>query len=84
MGLREWLDSAGKSPEWLAEQIGVSEATVRHWIAGRTRPRDPTHLRKISLLSEGRVTADDIIHRPTPRLRVGRPSRSVKCATVGS
>lgn len=75
MGLREWLDSEGKTPEWLAQQLKVSVATIRHWISGRSRPRDPIHYIQISKLSGGRVDATDIIHRPTPRDRVGRPSR---------
>lgn len=30
--VREWL---GLSPEWLAQHLGVSPRTVRHWEAGR-------------------------------------------------
>lgn len=78
MSLRDWLDSAGKSPEWLATELHVSEATIRNWIAGRRRPRDLRHLIEIERLSAGKVTSRDIVYRPTPRNRVGRPR--LQCA----
>ncbi len=73
MSLRDWLESEGKSLDWLATQLHVSQAAIRHWIAGRHRPRDPAILSEIERLSAGRVTAGDVILRPTPRDRVGRP-----------
>lgn len=79
MTLRAWLDSAGRSPEWLAGQLGavgypVDPRTVRRWMVGTTRPRNPEHLRLIEQLSRGKVTSSDVLFKPTPRrLRPGRP-----------
>lgn len=32
--IREWLSKQGKTQEWLAEQLGVSQGTVSAWIRG--------------------------------------------------
>lgn len=72
MRLRDWLDSINATPEWLASHLGVSPRTVYAWIAGRP-PRDREHIKAIVNLSKGKVTADDILLRPTPRKRPGRP-----------
>jgi len=67
MSLRDWLTDIGEGPDWLASKLGVSGHTVRRWITGRYRPANPEHYRIIEELSVGRVTASDIILRPSPR-----------------
>lgn len=73
MRLREWLDSSGKSPEWLASELGVSENTVRRWISGRHRPRNPEHIARIEALSDKQVTYRDVVFRPSKKKPIGRP-----------
>mgnify|MGYP001558584352 CR=1 FL=1 len=34
LSLREWLDTSGVRPAYLAERVGVSVATVYRWRAG--------------------------------------------------
>lgn len=72
MTLKDWLDSINATPEWLADELGVSSRTVYAWIAGRP-PRNRENIKAIVKLSKGLVTADDILLRPTPRKRPGRP-----------
>jgi hypothetical protein len=75
MRIKEWLDSKGKTPEWLADALSppVDPRTVRRWLVGTARPRDPDHIRQIIMLSEGSVTASDILFRPAPKRPPGRP-----------
>jgi len=75
MSIREWLDSVDKTPEWLARQLGRPTNTVRRWMSGRHFPRDADDIRRIEELSGGLVTASDVLLRPTPKGRPGRPSR---------
>lgn len=75
MRLREWLDSEGKSPEWLASKLAVDGRTVRRWLVGSARPRDPDHMREIEALTKGKVTSSDVLFRPVPKRAVGRPTR---------
>jgi len=36
--LAETLEAQGRRQSWLAEQIGVTPATIRNWIIGQTAP----------------------------------------------
>lgn len=36
----------------VANDLNVSEQTVRLWVYGKTKPRDPEHLRKLSVITE--------------------------------
>lgn len=36
----------------VAKELSVSEATVRLWVYGKTKPRDPEHLKKLSVITE--------------------------------
>ena len=38
MGIKFWLRRNGKDYAWLSEQCGVTEATVRNWMAKKTIP----------------------------------------------
>jgi hypothetical protein len=53
----------------------VTESTVRRWING-SMPPNPERIAKIYELSGGRVTPTDVLDRPSPRMRPGRPPRS--------
>lgn len=79
MRLREWLETNGKSPEWLAEKLGRDGSTVRRWLRGTRRPNN-ADIGQIEALTEGQVTASDILLRPSPKRRPGRPARSKACA----
>ena len=74
MRLREWLDSENRSPEWLAEELGVTPRTVYGWMSGRA-PRDRDHVRRITEMSRGQVRAEDILLRPDPRPGPGCPKK---------
>ncbi len=78
MRLREWLDSENRSAEWLADTLGVTARTVYGWMAGRA-PRDREHVRRIAEISRGKVRAEDILLRPDPRPRPGRPRKRDIC-----
>lgn len=81
MTLRDWLLSIDKSPDWLAEEVGVSGHTVRRWIVGDHRPLELDHYRIIERLSEGRVTAADILLRPATKRaykKAPRPAKAVR------
>lgn len=56
MTLKEWLEEAGRSGTWLADQVGVSHQAVYLWLAGKTLPR-AVILARIEEITEGRVTA---------------------------
>lgn len=75
MRLREWLDSEGKSPEWLAGKLAVDGRTVRRWLVGDAHPRDPDHMKEIEALSKGKVSASDVLFRPVAKRKAGRPPR---------
>jgi transcriptional regulator with XRE-family HTH domain len=56
MTLKEWLEEAGRSGTWLADQVGVSHQAVYLWLSGKTLPR-AVILARIEEITEGRVTA---------------------------
>lgn len=60
MTLNQWLQSEGKSREWLAAQLGVDLSSVCRYLTGARTPRWATIVR-IRELSGGRVTADSFI-----------------------
>jgi hypothetical protein len=76
MSIREWLREIGRTPRWLADELDRPVNTVERWISGRHLPRDPRVLVRIEELSEGRVTAADVVRLPSPHGRPGRPKRS--------
>lgn len=43
-----------------AALIGVVPSTVSHWLRGRKFP-SPRHLRRIGVVTEGRVTSEDFL-----------------------
>lgn len=57
MTLNQWLQSTGKSREWLALQLGVDLSSVCRYLTGARTPRWATIVR-IRELSEGQVSAD--------------------------
>jgi len=65
MSLKEWLNSIGKTPEWLADELGVTAKTVRCWIRGEYLPRG-RRLSQIVDLSKGKVSAMAVLTRPSP------------------
>lgn len=71
MQLSQWLDQNGKSAEWLADKIGVTERSVRRYMIG-TRFPSPAIIRKIDKITNGDVTANDLL-KPTPKRKPGRP-----------
>ena len=80
MKLRDWLDSSGKTPEWLADQLGRERSAVRRWLNGSARPRYAADLQKIEEITEGKVTASDVLLRPVAKRRVGRPTQAAGAA----
>lgn len=68
MTLQEWLSSAGKSREWLADELDVDLSSVCRYLSGARTPRWDTIV-KIRDLTDGRVTADSFM---PPRKRERR------------
>ena len=66
MKLDDWLESTRRGQsmtarrERLANQLGVSEHTIRKWINGQRRIKDSDKL-KIERISRGAVTVRDMV-----------------------
>lgn len=58
MELKKYLDTKQIKYEDAAQQIGVDQSTITHWINGRSIPRR-TYMRRIHEWSSGQVTAND-------------------------
>lgn len=76
--MREWLVAENKDAAWLAARLGVTARTVYGWMSGRA-PRDRSHITRIAEITEGKVSANDILLRPDPRSGPGRPVRKKAC-----
>jgi transcriptional regulator with XRE-family HTH domain len=57
---RSWIYSEGGTLE-VSEKLGVSRATVQHWLRRRATPRLEV-AQKIIRLSKGKLTVTDIIN----------------------
>jgi DNA-binding transcriptional regulator YiaG len=55
MTLIEWMKAEGRSNQWLAAKMQVSEETVSRWRKGGQKPRGPAAA-LINVLSDGAVT----------------------------
>ena len=60
MELRRYLDDRKLSCTAFGQMVGVTPSTVSRWVAGRLMPR-PAQIRKIMHVTEGAVTADDLL-----------------------
>jgi len=49
--IKEVLDSKGLKQEWVADQIGVTQATISNWCTGRKKPRKPSLMALANLLN---------------------------------
>lgn len=49
-----YLETTGRTQRWLAEQIGVREATVSAWCRNGIIPRPP-QMKRIADVTEGEV-----------------------------
>jgi len=58
--LRDWLRTGDRSVPWLAEQVGVSPATVYDWMSFRRSPELRSAL-LIERLSGGMVTPRKLV-----------------------
>ncbi len=57
--IKEWLDQKRKTQSWLAEQLGVTFASVNKWINGRGAI-SPAFKKLITrMMNEGEGTQDD-------------------------
>lgn len=54
MTIKDWLKENGKTQEWLAGQLGMSQTGVVRIVAGKTTNYE--NLRKIHELTNGAVT----------------------------
>ena len=60
MTLAEFLTERGLSQAAFGAEIGVSGASISRWIGGQRAP-SASQVRKIKKLTNGRVTADDLL-----------------------
>lgn len=60
MTLQAYLKLAGKTEAAFAREIGVYQSSVWRWVRGERTP-NPQTLRRISVATEGAVTANDFI-----------------------
>lgn len=60
MTLEQWLQSEGRTREWLAHQLDVDLSSVCRYMTGARTPRWST-IQRIRDLSGGRVTADSFL-----------------------
>jgi len=58
MELKQYLDNKNIKYEDAAQEIGVDQSTITHWINGRSIPRRE-YMRRIHKWSGGAVTAND-------------------------
>lgn len=63
MELRRYLDDQKLTCTAFGQQVGVTPSTVSRWAAGRLMPR-PAQIRKIIRVTDGAVTADDLLGAP--------------------
>jgi DNA-binding transcriptional regulator YdaS (Cro superfamily) len=73
MTLAKYLELSGKSPEWLATEIGTTPNSVRRYMNGTKWPR-PETIRAIKKATGGAVTADDMLE-PSPKKPQGWPRK---------
>lgn len=73
MQLRDWMDEKGLTPDWLADRLGIQAVTVRAWLSGRQLPRNREQYARISELSQGAVTPNDVVATPRSTRPRGRP-----------
>lgn len=60
--LQKLIQSKGVKQKWLAQQIGVSEVTISHWMNGKHKP-SKDNLRKIAeVLNIEYELLNDAIH----------------------
>ena len=81
MRLIDWLDDQRRSAAWLAREmtrrgLPTGVRSIQRWIAGDTQPSAADAL-AIEEITEGAVTAADIVNKPTGRRRPGRPVRRI-------
>ncbi len=60
--LKAVMARLGKRPAWLASEVGVTEATVRNWLAGK-RPDLDSYLDLVDALERAGVKEQEILDR---------------------
>lgn len=65
MTLAEWMTQHAKTPEALAEELGVHWATIYKWRARTAFPR-VAQLAALERITDGKVTARDFMPEPVP------------------
>lgn len=76
MQLASYLEETGKTPEWLADQVGINPVSVRRYMRGERRPW-PWVMSKIMAVTKGLVTPDDFfdpLPEPKKAARKKRPA----------
>jgi predicted transcriptional regulator len=68
MKLPEWLKSVDRSPEWLSEQLEVSQAAVSRYLNGQRRPTWKV-MQRIVKVTGSAVTANDYLDDPVQKRR---------------
>ena len=63
MTLAEWMTQNAKTPEALAEELGVHWATIYKWRARTAFPR-VAQLAALERITDGKVTARDFMPEP--------------------
>lgn len=61
MKLDTWLDQQGKDVAWLAEKLSAPYQTAYAYAKGKRRPRKAEVIRKITQITNGAVTTDDLL-----------------------
>ncbi len=60
MTLRETIKAKGIKQSWLAQQIGVSEVTVSHWVSNKSIPKPHHQLKLKKILGISKSTIHSI------------------------
>jgi len=58
--LKTWLDGKGWSQQQLADELGVTQGAVSHWLVGRSKPSAETLL---DLTEVTGLTLDQLLDR---------------------
>lgn len=58
--LTKVLERLGKRPTWLANEVGVTEATVRNWLGGK-KPDLDSYLSLVDALARAGVRESEIL-----------------------